>query len=111
MHSVGIGIDLTWAEEVILAELDYSTTAVLQALGRFSRLSGKRGVRVTVLLQEGGDPVGEALASKVGAAGLLVAAGQAGAAVESLGDRSGPALNAEEMDAFLRGMVSEVEDE
>jgi hypothetical protein len=111
MHSVGIGIDLTWAEEVILAELDYSPTAVLQALGRFSRLSGKRGVRVTVLLQEGGDPVGEALASKVGAAGLLVAAGQAGAAVESLGDRSGPALNAEEMDAFLRGMVSEVEDE
>lgn len=110
MHSVGIGIDLTWAEEVILAELDYSPTAVLQALGRFSRLSGKRGVRITILLQEGSDPVGESLASKVGAAGLVLESGQAGSVVEDLGSR-GTTLNPQEMDALLLGMVSEVEDE
>lgn len=110
MHSVGIGIDLTWAEEVILAELDYSPTQVLQALGRFSRLSGKRGVRVTVLLQEGRDPVGEALASKIQAAARIVSGGQAEAAASDFDVRSAPLSN-EETDALLRGMLTVVEDE
>lgn len=110
MHAVGIGIDLTWAEEVFLVELSYSPTAVLQALGRFSRLSGRRGVRVTVLLSEGKDAVGEALAGKIGAASAVIAPGQSEAAVSSFA-QAGTSLSAEEEDALLRGMAAVSEEE
>ncbi len=41
MHSIGIGIDLTFCTQALFAELYYRPETVLQALGRFSRLSGK----------------------------------------------------------------------
>lgn len=41
MHSIGIGIDLTSFTEVLFAELYWRPATVIQALGRFSRLSSK----------------------------------------------------------------------
>jgi len=53
MHSVGIGIDLTFCQRVLLIELDYTTEAIIQALGRFSRLCGKLPSHVTICVRNG----------------------------------------------------------
>lgn len=53
MHSVGIGIDLTFCTDCLMAELYYRPETVVQALGRFSRFSSKRPSRVTILAVEG----------------------------------------------------------
>lgn len=49
MHSVGIGIDLTFCTKALLAELYWRPETVIQFLGRFSRLSGKLPSSVTLL--------------------------------------------------------------
>jgi SNF2 family DNA or RNA helicase len=53
MHSVGIGIDLTFATRALFAELYWRPETVLQALGRFSRLSGILPSSVTILCLKG----------------------------------------------------------
>lgn len=53
MHSVGIGIDLTFATAALFAELYWRPETVIQALGRFSRLSGKLPSSCTLLCLQG----------------------------------------------------------
>lgn len=53
MRSVGIGIDLTAFPKAIFSELDYSPEKMIQALGRFSRLSGKVPSSVEFLILSG----------------------------------------------------------
>jgi len=53
MHSVGIGIDLTFCPVACLAELYYRPETVIQLLGRFSRLSGKVPSSVTIMVVKG----------------------------------------------------------
>jgi SNF2 family DNA or RNA helicase len=53
MHSVGIGIDLTFCPVACLAELYYRPETVIQLLGRFSRLSGTVPSSVTILVVKG----------------------------------------------------------
>lgn len=53
MHSVGIGIDMTFCTQTIFAELYYRPETIIQALGRFSRLSGKIASSCTILIAEG----------------------------------------------------------
>lgn len=53
MHSVGIGIDLTFATRALFAELYWRPETVIQALGRFSRLSGVLPSSVTLLCLKG----------------------------------------------------------
>ena len=53
MHSVGIGIDLTFCQRVLLIELDYTPEAIIQALGRFSRLCGNTPSHITICVRNG----------------------------------------------------------
>ncbi len=53
MHSVGIGIDLTDFTAAIFAELYWQPAAVIQTLGRFSRLSGKLPSQVYIPVMKG----------------------------------------------------------
>lgn len=53
MHCIGIGIDLTWCREVLFAELYWRPATVIQALGRFSRLSGSEASAAYFLVLEG----------------------------------------------------------
>lgn len=53
MHSVGIGIDLTFATSCLFIELAHRPEAVVQALGRFSRLSSTVPSAVEILVVEG----------------------------------------------------------
>jgi SNF2 family DNA or RNA helicase len=50
MKSIGIGIDLTKFTRTLVAELYYAPAVVIQALGRFSRLSGKLPSQIDVLV-------------------------------------------------------------
>lgn len=110
MHAVGIGIDLTWSEDVTFAELDYSPTIVAQAFGRFSRLSGVHGVLVRVLLDGAGDPVGDSLANKVRAMGSIIAAGQAESGIANATQGVEEVLTAEEKAALLQSMSEDMYD-
>ncbi len=53
MHSVGIGIDLTFCTQALFAELYYRPETVIQAIGRFSRLSGKVPSSVQLMCLQG----------------------------------------------------------
>ena len=50
MHAVGIGIDLTAFPLVVFAELYYSPEKMVQALGRFNRLSGTQPVTAYLMI-------------------------------------------------------------
>lgn len=63
MHSVGIGIDLTFCTQAVFVELDYKLGEVLQAIGRFHRLSSQEPANVTILAVE--RTVDEIVASKL----------------------------------------------
>jgi len=53
MHAVNVGIDLTDWTTAIFAELDYTPATMIQAVGRFSRLSGKLPSTVYLMILEG----------------------------------------------------------
>jgi SWI/SNF-related matrix-associated actin-dependent regulator 1 of chromatin subfamily A len=63
MHSVGIGINLTFCTSALVAELCYRPEVLVQALGRFSRLSGTVPSSVTILSVEG--TLDEVIANRV----------------------------------------------
>lgn len=54
MHSIGIGInELVAFPDVVYAELDYRPDEVAQSMKRYRRLTGKKRVRIRVLVLEG----------------------------------------------------------
>jgi hypothetical protein len=53
MHSMGVGIDMTFCQQTAVVELFERPETIIQVLGRFSRLSGKAPSTVTFVLQEG----------------------------------------------------------
>ena len=53
MHSIGIGIDMTFATRALCVELVDDLEVVLQAMGRFSRLSGTVPSSVEFLIAKG----------------------------------------------------------
>lgn len=54
MHSIGIGInELVAFPDVVYAELDYRPDEVVQSMKRYHRISGKKNVRIRVLVLEG----------------------------------------------------------
>ena len=54
MHSVGVGInELIAFPDVVYAELDYRPDEVAQSMKRYRRLTGKKHVRIRVLVLEG----------------------------------------------------------
>lgn len=53
MHSVGIGIDLTFCPIAIFAELYWQPAIVIQTMGRFHRLTSKVPVSIYILVLEG----------------------------------------------------------
>lgn len=110
MHSVGVGIDLTWAEDVTFAELDYSPVQVAQALGRFSRLSGLHGVLVRILVDAGGDRVADSLSAKVQAAGMIISSGQAETHMATATASMEPVLSSDEMNQLLAAMAEMMEE-
>lgn len=83
MHSVGIGIDLTFATKALFAELYWRPETVIQALGRFSRLSGRLPSSVTLLCLKGtvDETIARALMRKVEAISAAVGAGDSEARV------------------------------
>lgn len=86
MHSIGIGInELVAFPDVIYAELDYRPDEVVQSMKRYHRVSGKRNVRIRVLVLEGTleERVVRAVSRKLKDQKMVVAAG---AMAESLVD-------------------------
>ena len=63
MDSVGIGIDMTFTPQALFAELSYRPEAMIQALGRFSRLSGSVPSTCRLLVVEG--TIDEVIAAKL----------------------------------------------
>lgn len=63
MHSVGIGIDLTKFTAAVFAELYWQPAVIVQALGRFSRLSGRDPSTCYLLVLENSldEPIAHAL--------------------------------------------------
>ena len=87
MQSVGIGIDLTYAEHVVFVELDFSSTMMEQAIARFGdRLSATHGATIQFMIDERGDAKAEGLARKTAEAGKIQDAGRASGALERLAD-------------------------
>lgn len=69
MHSIGIGIDLTHFTSVLFAELYWRPATMVQAIGRFSRLSGRSPATVQLLVIAGtlDEKVGQAFVDKMDA--------------------------------------------
>ena len=86
MHSVGIGVDLTFAQTFVFAELYWSPSVVLQALGRFQRLSGRHNVNGYFLVMEGTmeEAVARFLEKKIEAIGKVITPGAAEAAASGV---------------------------
>jgi len=84
MHSIGIGIDLTFCDVAIFAELDYSPTTMIQTLGRFSRLSGKSPTTIYFLILEGtlDELINHSLKEKIRNINKLIDAGSAESELE-----------------------------
>lgn len=78
MESVGIGIDMTFTPQALFAELHYRPETMIQALGRFSRLSGKVQAACTLLVIEGtlDEIIASRLEEKVTAINSAIKAGQ-----------------------------------
>jgi SWI/SNF-related matrix-associated actin-dependent regulator 1 of chromatin subfamily A len=55
MHSVNVGIDLTEFTQVFFAEMYSAPAIMLQAVGRFNRLSSKAPVNVQLCCEKGSD--------------------------------------------------------
>lgn len=53
MHAMGTGIDMTFCARALLAELYYRPATVVQALGRFSRLSSIHASSVDLMVLQG----------------------------------------------------------
>lgn len=64
MHSIGISIDLTFCTKALFAELYSRPERIIQALGRFSRLSGTVPSSCDFLVFEGGPDMKIAYALK-----------------------------------------------
>ena len=77
LHSVMQGIDLTFAPNVIYAEMHTRPLAMLQSLKRFHRMSSTEPCSVTILAREGGDTQAETLYNKINALNLVWRAGTA----------------------------------
>ncbi len=77
MHSVGIGIDLTFCTQALFVELYYSPEKVVQAVGRFSRLSGTVSSNVQFLVRQNtmDEKVANILLDKIANANKIVKAG------------------------------------
>lgn len=78
MHSVGIGIDLTAFTDVLFAELYWRPETIIQALGRFSRLSSTMPASCSLLVLEGTieEMIAYNLLRKIDAINSLIDAGQ-----------------------------------
>lgn len=78
MHSVNVGIDLTAFTVCVFAELDYTPANVIQALGRFSRLSGKLPSTCILLVLSGtqDEIVASRVLNKVKDINAVIRAGQ-----------------------------------
>jgi ERCC4-related helicase len=85
MHSIGTGIDLVFCTAAVFAELYWQPATVLQAMGRFSRLSGKEPANIYVLILEGtlDEPMSRVLLRKVSDMNKLIDAGASEDKLES----------------------------
>jgi SWI/SNF-related matrix-associated actin-dependent regulator 1 of chromatin subfamily A len=77
MHSIGIGIDLTHCTEIIFAELYWQPAVIIQALGRFNRLSSSSPATVRLLVGRGtiDEQIAAVLRRKIYDAGEVLSAG------------------------------------
>jgi SWI/SNF-related matrix-associated actin-dependent regulator 1 of chromatin subfamily A len=107
MHSVGIGIDLTFCSQAIFVELYSKPETVVQALGRFSRLSGKVPSFCTLLAVSGtiDELVATKLLDKIAAINTLI---KAGATEEKLNDSLG---TQQDFEKLLKDAVNNVEED
>jgi superfamily II DNA or RNA helicase len=107
LHSVNVAIDLTFLTTVGFVEIYSRPADMIQVLGRFSRLSGKDNVVVTILASEEGDDGAEQLAEKIDALNKVVKAGQGENALTSaFKDLQTGSMSPEQMDNFL-SMIAE----
>lgn len=90
MDSIGEGIDLTYAQLGIIAELTWKPKTLNQVLGRFCRLSGKHSVDIEFLILEStiDEHVGLVLLDKVRAMNGLLRAGKTEAVIQDALDVS-----------------------
>lgn len=77
VHSIGIGIDLTFCTQAVFAELYWRPETIIQALGRFSRLSGKVPSNVVIMCLAGtiDEHMADSLMQKISAINQAVKAG------------------------------------
>jgi ERCC4-related helicase len=77
MHSIGIGIDLTFCQTALFAELYYRPETIIQALGRFSRLSGKVPTSCVIMIEKNTNDeiIGMKLGEKIQAINMAIEAG------------------------------------
>jgi SNF2 family DNA or RNA helicase len=109
MHSIGIGIDLTFCTQALFAELYYRPETVIQAIGRFSRLSGKVPSSVAILCVEGtaDEMLAQHLLAKIAAINKVV---QPGDSEAKLSDALGTQDEAAMLEALNQALAGGVED-
>ena len=85
MHSINVGIDLTRFTVAVFAELYWQPSAMIQALGRFSRLSGKLPSQCYLLVRQGSldEPIAYTLLRRVKDQSKLFKPGQAEAGLSA----------------------------
>lgn len=107
MDSVGIGIDLTFCTACLVAELSYRPDVVIQALGRFSRLSGKvpSSVEIIAIRETLDEIVADRICQKIEA---INSVGSAGLSEDRLVSEIGSAEDFKEMVlAIARGSTED----
>jgi superfamily II DNA or RNA helicase len=107
LHSVNVAIDMTFLTTVGFVEIYSRPADMIQVLGRFSRLSGKDNVVVTILASEENDDGAEQLAEKIDALNQVVKAGQGeNALTTALRDLQTGSMSAGQFDEFLANIAS-----
>ncbi len=102
LHSVNVAIDLTFCSVVAFVESYGRPVDMLQVLGRFSRLSGKNSVRVTLFSSEAGDDPAEKVAVKIVEIAKILKAGRTEAGMAGVAEELKSAgYSKDDVDALL----------
>lgn len=102
LHSVNVAIDMTFVTVVGFAEIYSRPADMIQVLGRFSRLSGKENVEVTIFASEARDDGAEKLLEKIETINKCIKAGQGETGLQTaLAALATPGLTDEAFDTLL----------
>lgn len=112
LHSVAVAIDLTYADNVLFAELSDRPADMVQVLGRYDRLSSTHTILVWIMANEDGDSSADNLFHKVKDMNQVLPAGRAEDGLQAaLKELRTAGMTPEKLNEMMRNAALEFNDD